>query len=137
MAKEKCVCGAEDCWDINDYSWLSSRSGWCGDINGCHSSIFFIHGKKIREQRHIPCGSFPISVLHKLLDKWADGLPNAQLVWSEDTGDGESGLWIEGVREPNNDDKERLAELRVLDYQKATEELKSIFKRYPELRGEI
>ncbi len=109
----KCMCGDSDCWPRDDYSWLSSRSGWSGDINGCPSSVFFIHGRKIREQRHIPEGSWSIAELAERLPMWANGLPDARLFWTSDTGGGDAGLWIEGVREPTAIDWKRLDEARA------------------------
>ena len=129
---EKCWCG-EDCWDSNDYSWLASNSGWFGDINGCESSVFFIHGKGIREQRRIPYGNYSLTELLALLPKWMDGLPNARLRWLFDTGDGECGLWIEGERKPNQDDVKRLEDVRIRMKEKAKRDLDYILLRYPDL----
>ena len=109
----KCTCGEADCWDADDYSWLSSNSGWRGTIHGCHTSIFFIHGKKIREQRHIPAGHWDIERATELLREWSRGLPNQILIWSHDTGDGDSDLWIDGIREPTAEDWQRLEECRA------------------------
>ena len=109
---KNCWCGAEDCWDKSDSSWLSSNSGWYGDINGCRSSVFFIHSKRIREQRHIPEGNWPVDQMLELVGRWSEGLPGARLVMSHDTGGGESGFWIEGEREPNAADMKRLGECR-------------------------
>ncbi len=136
MSREKektCICGAEDCWDRNDYSWLSSRSGWHGDVNGCPSSVFFIHGKKIREQRHIPYGEYPVASFPALLEHWAAGLPNARFFWCEDTGDGDSGLWIEGEREPNAADQDRLEQARTRERANAVRDYRSITEKFPDL----
>ena len=43
---------------------------------------------------------------------WANGLPDARLIWTSDTGGGDAGLWIEGVREPTAIDWKRLDEAR-------------------------
>ena len=110
---KNCSCGEDDCWDADDSSWLSSNSGWHGDINGCPSSVFFIHGKRIREQRHIPVGDWPVADMVELVRRWSEGLPGARLVMSHDTGGGEPGFWIEGVREPNAADMKRLEECRA------------------------
>ena len=109
---ENCSCGDAACWDKDDYSWLSSNSGWDGDINGCSSSVFFIHGRKIREQRHLPEGNWPVEQMFELVRRWSDGLPGARLVMTNDTGGGDAGFWIEGEREPNADDLSRLEECR-------------------------
>lgn len=106
------MCGDPNCWDAGDYSWLASNSGWHGELHGCQTSIFFIHGRKIREQRHVPSGDWPLSQLPELLARWSTGLPNPRLAWYADTGDGDVGLWIEGEREPNEADNARLQEYR-------------------------
>lgn len=129
----KCHCGAKDCWDEHDYSWVSSESGWHGDINGCPSSVFFIHGKKIREQRQVPYGRFLLNDLPKLFECWGMGLPNARLVWTEDTGGGDCGLWIEGERDPTVDDLKRLEETRKRAREKAIRDLRHIHRQYPDL----
>jgi hypothetical protein len=131
---KSCHCGAPDCWDKNDYSWLSSNSGWHGDINGCQSSVFFIHGKKIREQRHIPTGYFPVDEIPALFAKWSQGLPGARLTYSHDTGGGDWGLWIEGERDPNGEDWARLEAARERDKEKARREIAYAIQRFPELR---
>ena len=133
---KKCFCG-EDCWDANDHSWLSSNSGWHGDINGCQSSVFFIHGKKIREQRQIPYGSFSVAELPGLFSRWSDGLPNARVEFHEDTGGGDMGIWIEGVREPNDEDLGRLEEARARMRQKAIDECKYALRQFPDIIKEI
>ena len=111
--EQNCICGAPGCWDKGDYSWLASNSGWHGEINGCQSSVFFIHGKKIREQRNIPEGFWPVSEMVELVRRWSEGLPNARFVMCFDTGGGDPGFWIDGVREPNAADWARLEECRT------------------------
>ncbi len=127
---ENCHCGAGECWDRGDYSWLSSNSGWWGDINGCQSSVFFIHGKKIREQRHLPEGEWPIATIGAQFAAWAEGLPGARLVHHSDTGAGEPGWWIEGEREPTDEDLKRLEEVRERMEKKERRELKHLQERY-------
>ena len=127
---ENCICGRSDCWDKGDYSWLASNSGWYGNINGCPSSVFFIHGKKIREQRHLPFGNWPISEMPALIALWAKGLPNGRLVICEDTGDGEQGFWIEGEREPNDTDNARLQECRERQDKRDQQEYKRLTDKY-------
>lgn len=108
----KCPCGALECWDVDDYSWVSSRSGWHGELHGCQTSVFFIHGKKIREQRHTPEGRWGLDEMLQLLIEWSRGLPDPVFIWDRDTGSGDAGFWIEGVREPNDEDIARLQECR-------------------------
>ena len=134
MTQKNCTCGMPDCWPANDFSWLSSNSGWHGNINGCHSSVFFIHGKKIREQRDVPEGTYDINALLNLLVRWSQGLPNPRLVHTHDTGDGDWGLWIEGEREPNDEDWKRLEQARHSARQKAERDLADIRRRFPDLK---
>ena len=124
-------------WDKNDYDWLDDSANWHGDINGCYASVFYIHGKMIREQRHIPYGSFPIAKLPNLIMYWAEGLANARLEHHEDTGDGDSGWWIEGERPPNEKDAARLEQARQQLRQKARRDLQWIHQRYPDLQFEV
>src|SRR3990167_11131360 len=109
----QCHCGADECWDKHDTAWLSSESGWHGEIDGCSVSVFFIHGKKIREQRHIPKQWGSVEDFIAKITRWSAGLTNPQFVYSLDTGDGDYGLWIEGIREPRPEDFVRLQEARA------------------------
>jgi hypothetical protein len=98
-------------------------------LHGCHAFVFFIHGRKIREQRQVPQGRWTIAQLHERLEQWSAELPNARLVWTQDTGDGDSGLWIEGEREPNEADWQRLREARAHQRRRDEEELARIQRR--------
>jgi hypothetical protein len=129
LAEKNCHCGAPECWSEDDTAWLASESGWHGDINGCQSSVFFIHGKKIREQRHVPEGSHRIAEMPALLERWSAGLPNASFVWLHDTGGGDAGLWIEGVRDPNEADIARLMQCRKRQLDNDRRELRWLQKR--------
>lgn len=133
MTGKKCFCGAPECWDAEDHAWLSSASGWRGDINGCNTSVFFIHGKQVREQRHVPNGSYQVAELPQLFEKWAEGLPDARLVWLEDAGNGDAGLWIEGVREPVEADWQRYEEASARERDRAIRALRDIRRKFPEL----
>ena len=108
--RKMCTCGVADCWEADDYSWLNA--GWHGEINGCEASVFWIHGRKIREQRHIPEGSWPVADMVELVGRWSEGLPGARLQVCSDTGGGDAGFWIEGERDPNAEDTKRLEECR-------------------------
>lgn len=113
MAEGTCHCGAPECWDEGDYSWLGSRSGWHGKLHGTDASVFFIHGKKIREQRHIPeTHGMPVEEFARKLREWSSGLPEPIVMWTRDSGGGDADLWIEGVREPNDADRHRLEEVK-------------------------
>ncbi len=109
----KCDCGAGECWNEHDTAWLGSESGWYGDVDGCHTSIFFIHGKKIREQRSIPEQYGSVDEFIAKLRRWSIGLDNAHFIYTHDVGDGSPGTWIEGTREPHAEDTKRLVEARA------------------------
>ncbi len=126
----KCHCGEKDCWDPGDYSWLASQSGWYGELHGTDAAVFFIHGKKIREQRSIKAGDYPVEDLPRLIAQWSTGLPNAYLSWSHDTGGGDCGLWIEGIREPNADDWVRLKEVQEREDKENRRKLEELKRRY-------
>ena len=128
---QNCHCGAPECWPENDYSWLSAA--WRGVINDCEASVFFIHGKMIREQRNLPTGTYNLASLSRLLAFWGAGLPEPHLCYSHDTGAGDWGLWIEGVRKPNDEDWARLEAVRQRDREEATRELARIHSRFPAL----
>jgi hypothetical protein len=127
MSQQKiCSCGDPNCWTAGDYSWLYSQSGWFGVLHGCRTSIFFIHGRHIREQRTIPDGDYSLNDLPRLLEQWSTGLPNARLCWCRDTGDGDASLWIEGERQPEPADLERLEEARQRERTKDERELERL-----------
>lgn len=127
----KCTCGASDCWDEGDYSWLASNSGWHGRLHGTEASVFFVHGKKIREQRRIPQAyGMPVEEFARNLLAWSAGLPEAKVMWMRDTGDGEADLWIEGVREPNADDWQRLREVKEREDANNRRELERLKRMY-------
>ena len=128
--QQTCTCGEPDCWAADDYSWL--KAGWGGEISGCDAAVFFIHGKKIREQRHFPEGEWPIDTIGAQFAAWAQGLPGARLVYHSDTGDGEPGWWIEGEREPNDEDLKRLREVQDRTEGKERRELERLRGKYGE-----
>ena len=95
-------------WEPGDHSWLSSRSGTHRTSpDGGHTSVFFIHGGRIREQAHLPVGEFTLSRFQAMLEVRALELdePRVRVVAEED---GSVGLWVEGTRPPNAEDLERL-----------------------------
>lgn len=104
-------------WDANDHSWLSSRSG----ISKDGVSIFFIHGGRIRHQAHLPYGWHTVDEFVAMVQERAEGLEDPRVVWSDDTGGGDRGLWIEGTRAPNEEDLARLQHAR--DIQKRRDEM--------------
>lgn len=129
MERRNCLCGDPNCWDGDDHSWLSSRSGWNGNINGTQASIFFIHGRMIREQRHVPYGEWKIADIQSIFDRYSVGMPNPRLVWSQGSEDSDPSLWIEGEREPNADDLKRLQECRDREARDDERELAAIQRR--------
>ena len=108
-------------WPDGEYSWLSSRSGLTREErDGGYTSIFFIHGGRIREQAHIPRGRHGIDSFVALVKRRTEGLEDAYVVWSRDTGDGDADLWVEGTRLPTEDDMRRL--VAAQDEQKRSDE---------------
>ena len=133
MTRGKCICGKDDCWEPGDNAWLSSQSGWHGELHGTRASVFFIHGRMIREQRHIPYGSFAVSDLPRLIKQWSSGLPGARLEWMADTGGGDPGLWIEGMRQPEPADWARLEEARARRRHIAFANTRAALEEFPDL----
>ena len=91
-------------WDRGDHAWLSSESGIYKD----GTSIFFIHGGRIRHQAHIPYGLYAVEEFCSMIRERAAGLDDPKVCWSEDTGGGDQGFWVEGTRLPNDEDLARL-----------------------------
>jgi hypothetical protein len=112
-------------WEEGDYSWLSSNSGIYKD----GVSIFFIHGGRIRHQAHVPTGNYTLEEFVALFEERAAGLDDARLCWTEDSGGGSAGLWIEGTRAPNADDLARLQEARKRQEREDRINLRYIEKR--------
>lgn len=126
-----CFCGDPGCWDQADRSWVSCS--WHGIQHGCESSVFFIHGRKIREQRTIPPGELSVSEFATLLVEWSKGLPNPRVVVCFDSdGDGQKGFWIEGEREPNEEDAARLEQCRAMQEKNDRRELERLKRKYRE-----
>ena len=115
-------------WEQDDFSWLSSRSG----IHLDGTSIFFIHGGRIRHQADLPTGHHPLEGFIALLRARAEGLDDPQVVWVNDTGDGDNGLWVEGTRAPVEADVVRLQAAR--DRQRRHDEIAyaELKKRHPD-----
>lgn len=96
-------------WPQDEYAWLSSESGlWREDADGSGTSIFFIHGGRIREQAYLPYGSHDPDKFCELIKQRTKGLDSPTVNWLSDTGGGDPGLWVEGTRLPNEDDMRRL-----------------------------
>lgn len=112
-AMANCLCGEPDCWSDGDTTWLDERSSWRGTSHGCHASIYWVHGKKIAEERHIPAFSLPIADVALRLGEWCAGLQNPVLIWTHDAGGGDASLWIRDVRDPVASDWQRLREARA------------------------
>ncbi len=117
-------------WSEGDYSWLSSEMH-------TPDGGFFIHGGRVRHQKHVPYGWHEIEDFVVLLRSLAKGLENPQLVWLDDTGGGESGLWVEGTRPPNQADVEALGAVQKRKEAKDRRTFESIAKRHPDwVKGE-
>lgn len=116
-------------WDEGDYSWVSSQSG----IHKDGASIFFIHGGRIRHQAHIPYGWHTLDEFFALVRERAEGLDDPRVVWCEDTGGGDAGLWVEGTRPPNEDDLARLQHARDLQKRKDESAARDLRRRRPDL----
>lgn len=113
-------------WHPNDSSWLDAGARLDG------VSVFFIHGGRIRHQAHITCGRYTVDEFVALLRKHAEGLDNPVVRWSEDTGGGEAGLWVEGTRAPGREDLARLKAARRRQLQNDEMEAKALRRRHPE-----
>lgn len=118
-------------WDKNDYSWLSSHSG----LHENDTSIFFIHGGRIRHQAHLPHGYHPLEEFIAMLRERAVGLDEPMVFWLEDTGGGDCGLWVDGTRPPNDSDLARLQAARKRQRQDDERALRDIQRRNPDLKG--
>lgn len=127
---KKCHCGEPDCWDDGDYTWLDSQSGWRGTVAGCGASVYFVHGKKIAEERHLPEFSGPLDAFIEKLREWSSGLSNPWINWSHDTGGGDAGFWLRDVRDPQEQDWTRLAEVRQRKEAGERIELERLSKKY-------
>lgn len=116
-------------WDDNDFSWLSSRSG----IHKDGTSIFFIHGGRIRHQARVPYGNYSVEEFCRLLQQRAEGLDDPIVRWMADTGGGDPGFWVEGTRAPNEEDLERLQHARDLQRRRDEIDARQLRKRRPDL----
>jgi hypothetical protein len=117
-------------WGDGDYAWLNSESGLYDPET--QTSVFFIHGGRIRHQSHIPHGLYTLAEFQALWKQRAGRLDDPRLVWSEDTGDGDAGLWIEGTRAPDESDLARLQAARARALHADRIGYMSIRKRHPE-----
>lgn len=115
-------------WDQNDYSWLSSQSG----IHKDGASIFFIHGGRIRHQAHVPEGNYTLEEFTTFFNEKTKDLDDAYLCWTNDTGGGIAGLWVEGTRVPNEEDLERLKSAREHQERKDRMDAGLLKQRHPE-----
>ena len=117
-------------WPVDDLSWVASKSGLRRkEPDGGETSVFFIHGGRIREQAHIPYGFHDMEVFITLVRKCARGLDNPTVCWVADCGSGEPALWIEGTRIPREDDLLRLEAARKRQREEDDRTMKEIEKR--------
>ena len=112
-------------WRPGDYAWLSSESG----IYENGTSIFFIHGGRVRHQAHMPHGTYTREELLAWFDQAAEGLDQPYLYWCDDTGGGYPGLWLEGTRPPKAEDITRLQAARERQERNDERTLQDIMQR--------
>lgn len=116
-------------WDRDDNAWLSSNSG----IYDGETSIFFIHGGRIRHQAHLPQGWHPVDEFCQMVHDRAEGLDDPRVVHLSDTGGGDAGLWVEGTRPPNDDDLARLHLARERQRRRDEIDARLLRERRPDL----
>ena len=120
-------------WDVPGWDWDEEDNAWLeAGVGDGTTSIFFIHGGRIRHQAHIPEGHYTVEQFTELVHGYAEGLDNPHIVWLTDTGGGDCGLWVEGTRAPNVADLERLQKARERIARSDRLTLKSLRKKYPE-----
>lgn len=122
---------AEIGWDIDGWDWADQDYSWLSSQTHLPDDGFFIHGGYIRHQRHIPYRDYTVDNFLALIKEFAEGLENVQVVVSEDTGSGDHGFWVEGVRPPNQTDVEALIEVRRRRDHEDERNYKDILKRHP------
>lgn len=132
MTQTKCSCGSADCWPNDDYTWLDDAAGWRGQVNGCEAVVYFVHGKQIAEERHLPEVDCAIEEFVGKLAHWTEGLFAPVLCWSRDTGGGDAGLWLRDVREPTPEDWRRLEVVRERKAQQERCEFARLQRKYEE-----
>lgn len=67
-----------------------------------------------------------------MLRERAEGLDNPLVIWLDDTGGGDSGLWVEGTRPPNEEDIVRLRSAREHALREDERSLRELKQRHPE-----
>ena len=112
-------------WDDDDYSWLASQLSLLDDG-------FFIHGGYIRHQKHIDHGDYSLEEFISKVRQLAVGLARPMVRWMDDTGGGDEGLWVEGIRSPIQQDVEALAKVRRRKDSEDKSALAAIRRRHPE-----
>lgn len=117
-------------WPDGDHAWLSSQSGIHRvEPDGSLVAIFFIHGGRIRHQAHLPFRRYTLAEFLDKVRALADGLDDPHVIWSNDSGDGDTSLWIEGTRLPNESDVARLNAAKEAQDQMDRINLQQIKKR--------
>lgn len=120
-------------WDVPGWDWAPHDYAWLdAGVSVDGTSIFFIHGGRIRHQAHIPYGHYTVDDFTKLLRNRAKGLDDARVIWSADTGGGDSGFWVEGTRAPEVADLGRLTAAREQRLWNDKISYMSIRKAHPE-----
>ena len=119
-------------WDIEGWDWANNDPTWLASHTSLANGGFFIHGGKVRHQKHIPNGSYGVAEFISILRDMAEGLENPTVRWSSDTGAGDIGLWLEGERAPTKDDALWLAKAKQREADKDKRDLEWILKKHPE-----
>jgi hypothetical protein len=120
-------------WDIPGWDWEPGDNAWLrSGVYENGTSIFFIHGGKIRHQAHLPYGDYKPDEFASLIAERAKGLEDPIVRWEEDTGGGDPGLWVEGVRPPNKEDLARLQSARDRQRRRDRLEIARLRRQYPD-----
>lgn len=120
-------------WDVPGWDWADGDYAWLdAGVRVDDTSIFFIHGGRIRHQAHVPFGTYSLEQFTALLYERAEGLDNPHVTWSSDTGDGDYGFWVEGTRPPHEDDLARLQKARERREHQDRVQYMTLRKAHPE-----
>jgi len=123
---------AEIGWDIDGWDWADHDYSWLSTHTMLPNSSFFIHGGYIRHQHHLPWGDYSIESFCDLIKRLGEGLEQATVSLCEDTGGGDPGFWVEGIRPPTIDDVEALEQTRKRRDRDDKVTYDAIIKRHPE-----
>ena len=126
---------AEIGWDIDGWDWGEHDFSWLSSQTQLPDEAFFIHGGHVRHQRHIPWGEYSVQDFIALVQRMGEGIENATVILSQDTGGGDPGFWVEGTRPPQIEDVEALIQTRKRRDRQDDHDYKAILKRHPDWRN--